>query len=28
VSLCVVKRNPPIEGAGVCESAVRMTMER
>lgn len=28
VSVCVVKKNPPIEGAGPCESAVRLTMAR
>ena len=28
VRVGVTKKNPPIEGAGVCESAVRMTMER
>ncbi len=28
VFVCVVKKNPPIEGAGVCESAVRMTVNR
>lgn len=28
VEVCVVKKNPPIEGAGVCESAVRMAVNR
>ena len=28
VVVCVVKRTPPIEGAGVCESAVRLVMSR
>lgn len=28
VSVCVVKKNPPIEGTGPCESAVRLTMAR
>ena len=28
VFVCVVKKNPPIEGVGVCESAVRMTVNR
>lgn len=28
VSVCVVKKNPPIENAGVCESAVRLTVAR
>ena len=28
VRVGVTKKNPPIEGAGTCESAVRMTMER
>ena len=28
VFVCVVKKNPPLEGAGVCESAVRMTVNR
>ena len=28
VSVCVVKKNPPIEGAGTCESAVRLVAVR
>ena len=28
VSVCVVKKNPPIEGAGACESAVRLVVVR
>lgn len=28
VQVCVVKKNPPIEGAGVCESAVRLAIVR
>ena len=28
VHVCVVKKNPPIEGAGVCESAVRLVLTR
>ena len=28
VSVCVVKKNPPIEGAGTCESAVRLIAVR
>ena len=28
VSVCVVKKNPPIDGAGVCESAVRLVASR
>ena len=28
VTVCVVKKNPPIDGAGVCESAVRIVASR
>ena len=28
VSVCVVKKNPPIDGAGICESAVRIVASR
>lgn len=28
VTICVVKKNPPIEGAGMCESAVRLVVSR
>ena len=28
VSVCVIKKNPPIDGAGVCESAVRLVASR
>lgn len=28
VHVCVTKKNPPIAGAGICESAVRLTLER
>ena len=28
VSVCVTKKNPPIEGAGTCESAVRLVASR
>lgn len=28
VQVCVVKKNPPIEGAGVCESAVKLAIVR
>ena len=28
VSVCVVKNNPPLEGAGTCESAVRLVAVR
>lgn len=28
VHVCVTKKNPPIEGAGICESAVRVVMTR
>ena len=28
VHVCVVKKNPPIEGAGVCESAVKLVLTR
>ena len=28
VRVCVAKKNPPIEGAGTCESAVRLVLTR
>ena len=28
VHVCVVKKNPPIDGAGLCESAVRIAVAR
>ena len=28
VNVCVTKKNPPIEGAGVCESAVKLVLAR
>ena len=28
VHVCVTKKNPPIEGAGTCESAVRLVLTR
>ena len=28
VNVCVTKKNPPIEGAGTCESAVKLVLTR